>query len=34
MESLLGSIWFGIMLFLGGYVLGHVMPISKFIARK
>lgn len=34
MESLLGSIWFGIMLFLGGYFLGNVKPISKFIARK
>lgn len=29
MESFLGSLWFAGMLFVCGYVLGHVFPISK-----
>ena len=27
-ESLLGSIWFALLLGAGGYVAGHVFPIS------
>jgi hypothetical protein len=29
MESFLGSLWFAGMLFVVGYVVGHVFPITK-----
>jgi len=29
MESFLGSLWFAGMLFVVGYVAGHVFPITK-----
>lgn len=32
MESLMGSIWFGIMLGFVGYVAGQVVPISKLLS--
>jgi hypothetical protein len=28
-ESFLGSVWFAGMLFVVGYIVGHVFPISK-----
>jgi hypothetical protein len=28
-ESFLGSVWFGVMLGVAGYVVGHVFPISS-----
>jgi len=28
-ESLLGSVWFGMMLVFVGYFAGHVMPVGK-----
>lgn len=33
-SSLVGSIWFGLMLCLAGYVAGHLFPITKFTPRK
>jgi membrane protein DedA with SNARE-associated domain len=30
MESFLGSLWFAGLMFLVGYFLGQVLPISKF----
>ena len=29
MASFLGSVWFGVMLFVVGYVAGSVVPVSK-----
>jgi len=29
MASFLGSVWFGVMLFAVGYIVGHVIPIGK-----
>lgn len=31
-ESLMGSIWFGLMLGFVGYVAGHVIPISRLLS--
>lgn len=31
MESFLGSVWFGVMMGLVGYVMGHVFPMSKLM---
>lgn len=28
-ESLMGSAFFGLMLGLGGYLMGHIVPVSK-----
>jgi hypothetical protein len=28
-ESFLGSVWFAGMLFVVGYIVGHVVPITK-----
>ena len=33
-SSLVGSIWFGLMLCLAGYVAGHILPITRFTGRK
>jgi hypothetical protein len=33
-SSLVGSIWFGLMLCLAGYVAGHIFPINRFSGRK
>jgi hypothetical protein len=29
MESLLGSLWFGLMLGVIGYIVGHVVPVHR-----
>jgi hypothetical protein len=29
MSSLLGSVWFGVMLALGGYIAGHIIPMQR-----
>lgn len=29
MSSLLGSVWFGAMLALAGYIAGHLMPLHR-----
>lgn len=31
MESFLGSIWFGMMMCVVGYIVGHVFPISSLV---
>jgi len=31
MSQFLGSIWFGVMLALAGYIVGNVLPIGKFM---
>ncbi|MFY8211203.1 MAG: hypothetical protein ACOVLB_00845 [Candidatus Nanopelagicus sp.] len=31
-ESFLGSVWFSGMLFVVGYIVGHVVPITKLTA--
>jgi hypothetical protein len=28
-ESLLGSVWFGMMMLCVGYIAGHVLPVGK-----
>lgn len=28
-ESLLGSVWFGMMLLCAGYIAGHVFPVGR-----
>jgi hypothetical protein len=33
-ESLLGSIWFAFSLAALGYILGNLLPISRFIGRS
>jgi len=32
-ESFLGSLWFGGLLFVVGYVAGHVFPIQKLFKK-
>ena len=32
-ESLLGSLWFALLLGVVGYVVGNVLPISKWFRR-
>jgi hypothetical protein len=32
-SSLVGSIWFALMLGLAGYVAGHIAPISRFMRK-
>ncbi len=29
MSSLLGSVWFGVMLALAGYIAGHIIPLHR-----
>jgi hypothetical protein len=31
MSQVLGSIWFGVMLALAGYLVGNVLPIGKLM---
>jgi hypothetical protein len=31
-EGFIGSIWFGAMLFLGGYICGNVVPMGSLIS--
>jgi len=31
MSQSLGSVWFGVMLALAGYIVGNVLPIGKFM---
>jgi len=31
MSQFLGSVWFGVMLALAGYIVGNVLPINKFM---
>ena len=37
MESLIGSVWFGLGTLLAGYIAGHLVPVSRvaeWLGRK